>query len=211
MQPLPLALLLAAAIGVAVMLYRRSSDELARAVVPAAVLAVPIAAFAIVPILNGVEATGEASAACRIVSQTETRPADCQPDGLEPGEYTLLADAVRTPAGKPLPFGDQPEGFVDQTRVRRGRAQVLGWAGDRDSGRPASAVLIFVGGGYVGAVAPATRRPDIAELLGTDRALRSGFDVRLPRVAGKLVAVGLSDDRAHRLTFDCARPREFGC
>jgi hypothetical protein len=211
MEPLPIALILAAAVAVAVALHRRSSDEVGRVAVPAAVLVVPIAAFAVIPIFDGVEPAGDLVAACRIVSPTETRPADCRPDGLEAGAYTLSANALRTPGGERLPVGKRPEGFVDQTRLRRGRPYATGWAGDRQAKRPAAAVLFFIGSRYVGAVAPTLRRPDIASSFGDDRALLSGFDVRLPKVAGKLVAVALRDGRAGRLNFDCDRPREFGC
>jgi hypothetical protein len=211
MEPLPLALILAAAVAAAVVLHRRSADELARVALPATVLAVPIAALAVIPILDGWSPEGGPTAACRVVSPSETRPADCQPDGLERGSYVLASDAVRTPGGKLLPFGDQPEGFVDQARVRAGRPRLSGWAGDRETRRPAAAVLIFVGDRYAGAVAPTVRRTDIADLFGDEGALRSGFDVRLPAGEGKLTAVALSDGRAARLTYDCSVPREFGC
>jgi hypothetical protein len=211
MEPLPTALILAAAVAVAVVLHRRASDEVGRMAVPAAVLAVPIAAFAVIPTFDGVEPAGDLVAACRIVSPTETRPADCRPEGLEQGAYTLSGNAIRTPGGERLPLRKRPEGFVDQTRLRRGWPYLRGWAGDRQAKRPAEAVLFFVGSRYAGAVAPTLRRPDIARSFGDDRALLSGFDVRLPKGAGKLVGVALRDGRAGRLNFDCAQPREFGC
>ena len=211
MEPLPIALILAAAVAVAVALHRRSSDEVGRVAVPAAVLAVPIAAFAVIPTFDGVDVGAKRGPVCRIVSPSETRPADCRPTDLEPGAYTLSADAIRTPGGERLSFGEQPEGFVDQARVTGGRPHLSGWAGDRDAGRPAAAVLIFVGDRYAGAVAPTVRRTDIADLFGDEGAVVSGFDVRLPPGAGKLTAVALSDGRAGKLTYDCTQPREFGC
>jgi hypothetical protein len=211
MEPLPIALILAAALAVAVALHRRASDELGRVAMPAAVLVVPIAAFAVIPIFDGVELPGKRGPVCRIVSPRESRPAACRPKGLEPGAYALSANALRTPGGERLAFGEQPEGYVDQARVRRGRPHLTGWAGNRDTGRPAAAVLIFVGDRYVGAVAPTVRRTDIADLFGHEGAAMSGFDVRLPPGAGKLTAVALSEGRAGRLTYDCTQPREFGC
>jgi hypothetical protein len=212
MEPLPIALILAAAVAVAVALHRRSSDEVGRVAVPVAVLAVPIAAFAVIPIFDGVEAAGKRGPVCRIVGPSDTRPGACRPKQvLEPGAYTLSPNAVRTPGGERLPFGEQPEGFVDQARVRGGRLRLSGWAGDRDAGRPAAAVLIFVGNRYAGAVAPTGRRTDIADLFGDEGAVLSGFDVRLPTSAGKLTTVALSDGRAGKLTYDCSQPREFGC
>jgi hypothetical protein len=211
MEPLPIALILAAAVAVAVALHRRASDEVGRVAVPAAVLVVPIAAFAVIPTFDGVELAGKRGPVCRIFSPSETRPAGCRPKGLEPGAYALSANAVRTPGGERLSLGEQPEGYVDQARVTGGRPHLSGWAGNRDTGRPAAAVLIFVGDRYAGAVAPTVRRTDIADLFGDEGAVVSGFDVRLPPGAGELTAVALSDGRAGRLTYDCTRPREFGC
>jgi hypothetical protein len=125
------------------------------------------------------------------------------------------AFSVAGPAGEEIL--ESSEGIfypLDQSRVvgavhtwgdPAGRVDLVGWALDQSTLKPAEAVVIFSDGQFVTQVVPNLERPGLVEDYGSDTALMSGFSVSIPRSALNgdtegIEAFGVSGDRSSRLT-----------
>jgi hypothetical protein len=95
-------------------------------------------------------------------------------------------------------------GFVDSAVANDGQRLITGWAFERESMDPVQAVAVFVGDRFVVSVVPNAERTGLAEQLGTDSVLMSGFAVSIPESAlgddlTLLRVYGVTSERATEL------------
>jgi 4-amino-4-deoxy-L-arabinose transferase-like glycosyltransferase len=160
------------------------------------------------------------ASACRVSASHITAPPSCRPLGILSRPSELRADAVRLADGRDLPITpDSISSFVEHSQVVAGRLEIDGWAANLGAHHPASAILVFVGGHFVGAVKPTVNRPDVARHFALAGVRQSGFQVILPPtvlnnggLAAKLQLVGVGGDQATLLPFDCTKAvKQLGC
>jgi peptidoglycan/LPS O-acetylase OafA/YrhL len=161
---------------------------------------------------------------CLIVRLYQVDPAGCRPAGASGRSAKLLARSILT-EGRQLPI--VPGWIVSRVdlsqKVANGflgnTVRIVGWAASARDHRPASSILVFSSGRFLGAIKPTISRPDVAKAL-KDKALeRSGYVVELPvKLAlrrgklGKLQLVGVEGTAASFLPFDCKQsPKPLGC
>jgi hypothetical protein len=75
---------------------------------------------------------------------------------------------------------DASESVELHLRPTTGVATVKGWAADLDAQAPPQQIVAAVGSRVVAQVAPSSERPDIADRLGNQKFLRSGFTMLIP-------------------------------
>lgn len=228
MGPVALAIILCCAFVVGAALARRLGQDAdgRGAAALAGVMAVAIVPMVVTPLL--VTSDPERMLVCRL----EASPRSGRPDGtgqvtrpracevLERGRavtFRLRSGAIESTGGTTLRIVPQGiSGYVDAFEVVRGRPRISGWAADVADGRPATAVLLFSGRRFVGAVKPTVRRPDVVDVYDRDGLEQSGFGVDLPQrtwARRPLLAFGVEGGVASRLVLDCASREhlELGC
>ncbi len=227
MGPVPIALLLVAAVGLAFALSRyverRRGEELGVLTLVAAV-AVPFALFVIPPALDEEEKSVAAvSPPCRIVSSStasesryETRPRRCRPSGGRSQGYRLVEGEVRFADGRETrPASKGLTGHVDSSEVVDDHPRISGWAANLNEGRPADSILFFSGGRFIGAVKLTVHRPDVASRNGRPGLRVSGYGVELPAAvgeAGSLRIFAVEGGAVSPVSLDCSNERlKFGC
>jgi hypothetical protein len=94
-------------------------------------------------------------------------------------------------------------GFVGPAQGESGVAEVSGWAADPATGRPASAVVAFVGSRLVARVRPDLPRPDVAVALGSAEVRKYGYLLAfpLPAVQESVRVFAIVDGRASELAY----------
>lgn len=79
-------------------------------------------------------------------------------------------------------YSKSMKGWVDSETLGSNFITVRGWAGDRVSGNPASAVVVLVNGRYAGQGPTGGYRPDVARSFNLNDLDHSGFDITVPHV-----------------------------
>lgn len=77
-------------------------------------------------------------------------------------------------------------GSVDQIQVIGNEVRVSGWAIDAASKRPARALWVSFHDRLIGTAQPLELRPDVANALGSDSALRAGFVITVSHIPASL-------------------------
>ncbi len=98
-------------------------------------------------------------------------------------------------------------------------ARLSGWAASAKGHDPASSILVFSAGRFLGAFKPTINRPDVAKNFRNQAAERSGYVLDLPLTLlehrGKVATVELLATHggvASRLPFTCdGKPGQIGC
>ncbi len=182
LMALQIGIALAAAAGLVIVRYALGSTRLTASAVGAILTFALTLVFAIEV---GAGPTMVNSTPCRIVNANLTQPASCRPRGLAAtptrvvGRSILLSNGARL-AIVPLRIRGSIDQSLSAGNVFGPAADIAGWAADVRAGRPASAILVFSSGRFVGAAAPAFDRPDVANVY-HDAALRlSGFRLHVP-------------------------------
>ena len=78
---------------------------------------------------------------------------------------------------------DAVVGFVDSAAANDGRRLITGWAFDRETMEPVESVVVFVGDRFLVSLVPNAERAGLADQLGTQQVLMSGFAVPIPESA----------------------------
>lgn len=161
---------------------------------------------------------------CRIIGPTLTQPAACRPRGIGGTPSAVDGSAILFAGGRRVPIvpgrvksniefsGAGGNGFAPT-------AEIIGWAASIQMRQPASAVLVFASGRYVGAVGPTAKRPDVDRAFHDPALTLSGFSFEMPvallrdgsgRV--KLQLYALARGVASPMALTCTRAiRQFGC
>jgi hypothetical protein len=220
---LQIGISLAAAVGLAVVIYalgtsRVTASALSVLLTFAAILLFTINVGAGPVIRHGVSTT------CQIINAAITQPADCRPRGLGGQPVRIAGKMILLGNGSRLPIvSGRVRSFIETSQMAgnlaKPAAQLTGWAASVRESRPATAVLVFSSGRFLGAVAPTISRPDVARFF-HDPALRvSGFILNVPlpappagsRTPG-LRLFALSQGVVSPMAFDCAQAiKQFGC
>jgi hypothetical protein len=106
-------------------------------------------------------------------------------------------------------------GFVDSAIPANGQRVLTGWAIDGQSMSPVDAVVVFIDGEFVVSLVPNAERAGLAEQMGTQEVLMSGFAVRIPESSfgedfSRLSVYGVSPSGASELGIVDAVRQELG-
>ena len=180
------------------------------------------------PLLANVSAGPKAGFAkappvCRITSPAVTQPAACRPR-LAGEPFRVVGAEIRLTNGGALPIvAGSVKSSIDLTQAAGNSfaptTEIAGWAASPRLHLPASAVLVFSSGHFLGAVKPIVNRPDVGRAY-RDAALdTSGFHFELPTTPvpkgarrPRIQLYGVAGGAASPISFDCAHfPTRFGC
>jgi hypothetical protein len=100
--------------------------------------------------------------------------------------------------------GESVIGYVDSVVAGDGQRVLRGWAVDVAGETAADAVAVFVGDQFIASAVPGIERSDVAEQVGSDNALNSGFSVSIAESAlgddpRRVRVIGLSSTGATEL------------
>jgi hypothetical protein len=110
---------------------------------------------------------------------------------------------------------DAVVGFIDSAVANDGRRLITGWAFERETMEPVQSVAVFVGDQFVVSLVPNAERAGLAEQVGTQRVLMSGFAVPIPEAAlgndlSSLTAYGVTATGASELRIVEAVREQLG-
>jgi hypothetical protein len=219
MLSLALGVSLAVAVSVAAAVYALN-DGHGRPSVLAGVSAFPIVLVFATFVGAGPDNDAPApQAACRVLSPGVTAPQACRPAGAHGEPSALEPAAIRFNDGSRLPLqSSRVTGEIESSTVTGKNVTISGWAAGVRDHQPATAILVYSQGRFVGAVRPIINRADVALAFRDVALTRSGYTFELPlglvtaRTRPSLQLFGVAGRASSRLAFDCVhKPKEFGC